>query len=469
MPTSLEEFAVLMAAPYETPGLEFKRAENQYDNTKLFKYCVGIANEGGGKLVLGVTNDVPRQVKGTNAVNDPVGMEKRILDKLRFRVGVEELNHPDGRVVICHIPSRPAGTAYSYEGAYLMRSTEDLVPMTEDRLRQIFAEGKPDWLEEPSKVGLTPAELIALLDTQTFFDLLGMDYPSRREGVIERLSEERLVDRVEGAFSIRRLGALLLAKKLENFPDLVGKALRVVVYKQGSKVETELDQTGTLGYAVGFQRIVRFVMNMLPQNEVIEDALRKEVKLLPEIMVRELTANCLIHQDFTIEGMRPMIEVYSNRVEFSNPGEPVVPVDRFIDAYRSRNERLANIMRRLGICEEKSSGIDKVVQAAEVFQLPAPDFRAGFQRTEVVIYGVSSFEDMDRADRIRACYQHASLKFVMREQMTNQSLRERFHLPESKSAIVSQIISATQEAGLVKTDERSGGSRKFARYVPFWA
>lgn len=341
--------------------------------------------------------------------------------------------------------------------------------MTEDCLRQIFAEGKPDWLEEYSKVGLTPPEVIALLDTQTFFDLLGRDYPSDREGVIARLTEERLVDAIEGGLCIRRLGALLLAKRLENFPDIVGKAPRVVVYKQDSKVETELDQTGTRGYAVGFQRLVKFVMNMLPQNEVIEDALRKEVKLIPEIVVRELTANCLIHQDFTIDGMRPMIEVYSNRVEFSNPGEPIVPVDRFIDGYRSRNERLANIMRRLGICEEKSSGIDKVVQAAEVFQLPAPDFRAGFQRTEVVIYGVKSFDDMNRADRTRACYQHASLRFVMREQMTNQSLRERFHLPEFKSAIVSQIISATQEAGLIKIDERSGGSRKFARYIPFWA
>lgn len=261
MSTSLEELAVWMAAPKETPGLEFKRAENQYDSTKLFKYCVGIANEGGGKLVLGVTNDLPRQVKGTSAINDPIGMEKRILDKLRFRVSVEEVNHPDGRVVVCHIPSRPAGTAYSYEGAYLMRSTEDLVPMTEDRLRQIFAEGKPDWLEDHSKAGLTPPELIALLDTQAFFELLGLDYPSKREGVIERLTEERLVDLVAGRLCIRRLGALLLAKKLENFPDLVGKAPRGVVYKQGSKVETELDQTGTLGYAVGFQRIVKFVMN----------------------------------------------------------------------------------------------------------------------------------------------------------------------------------------------------------------
>ena len=126
-------------------------------------------------------------------------------------------------------------------------------------------------------------------------------------------------------------------------------------------------------------------------------------------------------------------------------------------------------MRRFGICEEKSSGIDKIVQTAEVFQLPAPDFRASFQRTEVVIYGTKAFEDMDRTDRIRACYQHAALRFVMGQQMTNQTLRERFHLPESKSAIVSQIISAAQEAGLIKTDERVRGSRKFARYLPFWA
>src|SRR5258705_9041481 len=100
-----------------------------------------------------------------------------------------------------------------------------------------------------------------------------------------------------------------------------------------------------------------------------------------------------------------MIEIYDNRVEISSPGEPIVPVDRFIDGYQSRNERLASLMRRFGICEEKSSGIDKVVQAAEVFQLPAPDFRAGFRRTQAIIYGPKAFEDMDRNDRIRASYQ----------------------------------------------------------------
>jgi len=243
----------------------------------------------------------------------------------------------------------------------------------------------------------------------------------------------------------------------------------VVVYTGASKLATRLDQTGTMGYAVGFQRLVAFVMGQLPQNEVIEDALRKEVKLVPEIAVRELVANALIHQDFLIMGASVMVEIYSNRVEISNPGEPVVPVERFIDGYQSRNERLADLMRRMGICEEKSSGIDRVVQAAEVYQLPAPDFRVGHRRTVVTIFGPRDFEEMDREDRIRACYQHCALRWVMSERMTNESLRERFHLPESRRATTSQVIAATMEAGLIKPDEKVGGSRKYARYLPFWA
>jgi predicted HTH transcriptional regulator len=191
--------------------------------------------------------------------------------------------------------------------------------------------------------------------------------------------------------------------------------------------------------------------------------------LAPEVAIRELVANALIHQDLTVRGASVMVEIYANRVEISNPGDPVVPVERFIDGYQSRNERLADAMRRMGICEEKSSGVDRVIHAAEVFQLPAPDFRATHRRTVVTLYGPKAFEDMDRSDRVRACYQHCALKWVMSERMTNQSLRERFHLPEAKSAIVSQVIAGTIEAGLVKADERMGGSRKYARYLPFWA
>jgi predicted HTH transcriptional regulator len=207
----------------------------------------------------------------------------------------------------------------------------------------------------------------------------------------------------------------------------------------------------------------------LPQNEVIEDALRKEVKLVPEVVIRELVANALIHQDFMIGGASVMVEVYSNRVEISNPGEPVVPVERFIDGYQSRNERLADLMRRMGICEEKSSGIDRVVQAAEVYQLPAPDFRSGYRRTVVTIYGPKPFDEMDRDDRIRACYQHCCLRYVMSEKMSNQSLRERFKLPEERAETASRIIRDCTDAKLIKLENPESGSKRYARYLPFWA
>lgn len=469
MTTTPEQIDLWRQAPKEHQRLEFKEAKNQFDTRKLGEYCVALANEGGGVLLLGVADKPPRAVVGTQAFPDTVQAAEQLFRSVGFRVDIEAVAHPDGRVLVFHIPSRPRGTAYHFGGKYLMRAGEALMPMSEDQLRRIFAEGQPDWLEEPSRVGLDAQQVVELLDTQSLFELLRMPYPTKRAGVLDRLVRERLVDAVDGTYTIRRLGALLLARRLEDFPDVARKAPRVVVYSGPSKLETRLDQTGSRGYAVGFQGLVHFVMTQLPQNEVIEDALRKEMKLVPDVVIRELVANALVHQDFTMTGASVMIELYSNRVEISNPGEPLVPVERFIDGYQSRNERLADLMRRMGVCEEKSSGIDRVVQAAELYQLPAPDFRSGYRRTSVTIYGPRPFEEMDRNDRVRACYQHCALKWVMSERMTNQSLRERFHLAEDKAAIASQVIGATIDAGLIKPDESVGGSRKFARYLPFWA
>lgn len=469
MSTTPSQIDLWRSVSSEHQRLEFKEAKTQFDNRKLYEYCVALANEGGGHLLLGISDMPPRPIVGTAAFNDPVAMAEKLFEAVGFRVDIEAVAHPDGRVLVFHIPSRPRGTAYHFDGKYLMRAGEALVPMSEDQLRRIFAEGGPDWLEEHTKHGLDAQQVVELLDTQTFFELLKLPYPTERTGVLGRLAMERLIDSPDGGFAIRRIGALLLAKKLADFEELARKAPRVVVYSGTSKLETKLDQIGAKGYAVGFQGLIRFIMGQLPQNEVIEDALRKEVKLVPEVVIRELVANALIHQDLSMTGVSVMVEIYANRVEISNPGEPVVPVDRFIDGYQSRNERVADLMRRMGICEEKSSGIDKVVGAAEAYQLPAPDFRAGLRRTIVTLFGPKPFDEMDREDRTRACYQHCALKWVMSERMTNQTLRERFHLPESKVASVSQVIAAAIEAKRIKADEKVGGSRKFARYLPFWA
>lgn len=467
--TTLDELNGWLSVPREGAQLEFKEAKRQFDTDDFYQYCVALANEGGGKLVLGVSDKAPRRVVGTHAFRDPGELQSKVLSKLHFHIELEEFSHPDGRVLICHVPSRPKGTAYQYEGAYLMRSGDGTVAMTEDRLRNIFDEGKPNWLAGMARENCSADDIVRLLDTQSYFDLLTLPYPAVRDAVLDRFEREKLITKHGAMWAITNLGGILFAKRLDEFDGLSRKAPRVVVYDGTNKLKTRLDKLGTKGYAVGFEGLLEFIDGLIPANEVIEQALRREIKMFPEISVRELVANALIHQDFNETGTSVMIEIYADRIEISSPGKPFIAPERFIDEYQSRNEKLADLMRRFGVCEEKGSGIDMVVQNAEVYQLPAPDFRVGERHTVAVMYAHKDFEDMDRKDRIRACYQHCCLRYVMNEKMTNQSLRERFQLREEKSETVSRIIRDALDAGRIKLDDPESTSKRYAKYVPFWA
>jgi len=462
-----------LTAPAETEHLEFKEAKQQFDTTKLMRYCVALANERGGYLVLGVSDKLPRQVVGSQAFSATTELndiKARIVEKLHIRVDTVELMHPLGRVLVFDIPSRPVGHPLDFDGAYLMRAGEDLVAMTPDQLRRIFTEGQPDWFSQPAKKGASPDEVVALLDTQAYFELSNLPYPTTRDGVLARLASEELISQATSGWTITNLAAILLAKRLDAFsPTLARKAPRVVIYEGTDKTVTREDKPGIRGYAVGFESLVDFVHSAAPLNRSVEQVVREEIKMFPKQALRELIANALVHQDFLASGASVMIEMYVDRVEISNPGVPPISVDRFIDEFRSLNERLADLMRRLGICEEKGSGIDKVVKAAEVYQLPAPDFRVGELRTTSILFAHQDFSAMSKSDRVRACYQHCCLMYVSNQRMSNQSLRERFGVPESKAATVSLVIGAAKDAGLVKADESETNSTRYARYLPFWA
>jgi ATP-dependent DNA helicase RecG len=451
--------------PNETEHLEFKEAKQQYESEKLLRYCVALANEGGGHLVLGVSDKLPRDVVGSLAFATPGDLnqiKKRIAEKLRIRVDVTELQHPKGRVLVFAIPSRSIGQALDYEGTYLMRAGESLMPMTQDRLRSIFAEGKPDWLSEPAIKDLDAAQVLELLDTQIYFDLLKQPYPTTQSAVLDRFSHENLIKKAVTGWTITNLAAILFAKRISNFPFSVArKATRFVIYEGVNKTETRTEQKGERGYAVGFEALVDFVHASAPRNRFIEQAIREETKMFPIQALRELIANALVHQDFSETGTSLMIEMYADRIEISNPGLPPIQVDRFIDENRSRNENLADLMRRFGICEEKGSGIDKVIKAAEHFQLPAPDFRVNDLRTTAVLFAHQDYSNMNKTDRIRM--------YVSNQRMSNQSLRERFGVSEAKMATVSLVIGATKDAGLIKADDSETSSTRYARYLPYWA
>jgi ATP-dependent DNA helicase RecG len=281
--TTLQTLQKWIATPTETENLEFKEAKEQYDNRKLLEYCVALANEGGGFLVMGVTDKKPRQVVGSRAFATEEARNKIkswIFEKLNIRVNTIEIQHPNGRVLVFEIPTRPIGQPLAIDGSYLMRIGDKVLPMTVDQLKRIFAEGEPDWLNQPAIQNITADQIIALLDTQSFFDLLNIPYPTTRNGVLERLTIEELITPLDNGWSMSNLAALLLAKNLNDFPLLRRKAPRVIFYEGIGKFKTREDQTHYPGYAVGFENLINFIHSSAPQNYFIEQAARKEVKMV---------------------------------------------------------------------------------------------------------------------------------------------------------------------------------------------
>lgn len=313
-------------------------------------------------------------------------------------------------------------------------------------------------------------QVVERLDYPAYFERLNMPLPADRRGIIAKLEEDRLVVRNDaGHFDITNLGAILYARRLADFPGLARKAVRVVVYKDKTRIVTQREQEGTRGYASGFAGLIEWIDGQLPRNEVIGQALRQAVPLFPELAVRELVANALIHQDFGITGTGPMVEIFDGRIEITNPGAPLIDIQRLLDhAPRSRNEALARFMRRVGICEERGTGVDKVVSETEFHQLPPPIWEKQDGAFRVTLFAPKALRDMDKHEKVHACYLHACLRYVNREPVTNTSLRERFRVEPGNAAIVSRIIRDAIEAGVVKPFEE-GQAKKAARYLPWWA
>jgi len=293
--------------------------------------------------------------------------------------------------------------------------------------------------------------------------------PENKNAILDKLSQNKLVKCVNKKYHITNLGAILFAKNIDKFDRISRKSIRVIIYDGKNRIKTKKEQAGGKGYASGFEGLIKYINDILPATETIINGLRKEIPAYPPIAIRELIANALIHQNFHIGGSSPMIEIFDDRIEITNPGKPLIDPLRFVDhSPESRNEVLARFMRQLNICEERGSGIDKVIFECEYYQLPAPEFIVGENYTRIIMYGHKSLKKMDKQDKIRACYLHSCLKYVSGEYMTNQSLRQRFGIEEHNYATASRIISDTIDSGLLKDYDPENKSRKYAKYLPFW-
>lgn len=468
--------------PHETPWLEFKR--NKAEPQEIGEYISALANSAAleGKtqayLLWGI-DDATHAVLGTTfkPADKRIGneeLESWLLRQLSPKINFQFHTVPvDEKLVVLleteaahRHPVQFAGAEFIRIGSYKKR-----LKNFQERERQLWRRLDARPFESlPVTEKLPSDKILQLLDYPAYFELLNKPLPDGHSAIIEVLAADRLIASCGGGFwNILNLGAILLARQLSDFSNLERKAVRVVVYEGKGRVKTLREQVGVKGYASGFEGLVGFINTLLPTNEVIGQALRREVPVYPELAVRELVANALIHQDFSISGSGPMVEMFDDRMEITNPGEPLIDTSRLLDSPpRSRNEALASLMRRMGICEERGSGVDKVVFQTEFYQLPAPLFEIVAGSTRSTLFAPRSLTRMDRQDRVRAVYLHACLRYVQREFMTNSSLRERFGISAKNSAAASRLIKEALEAGVVRLDDPEAPP-KLRRYVPVWA
>lgn len=467
--------------PNETEWIEFKH--NRAVAEEIGEYISALSNgaalhgKNSGYMVWGI-HDASHEIVGTTFEPHTlkIGEEElenwllRLLDpKIEFYFHAIETEK--SRVVVLEVssafrhPVQFKGVEYIRVGSYKKKLKEH--PEKERKLWRIF--DNVPFEKQIAAEQLEESGLLKLLDYPSYFELLDIPLPEGREGIIHALEADELIIRDDsGKWNISNLGAILFAKDLRDFKGLKRKAIRVVQYESSNKIKTVREYMETKGYANGFENVISFINSILPTNEIIEQSLRKTVPMYPELSIRELVANALIHQDFFQSGTGPMVEIFSNRMEVSNPGLPLVPTDRFLDSPpKSRNEDVASLMRRIGVCEERGSGIDKVVYETEFYQLPAPIFTTAVEHTIAILFAHKELKEMDKEDRVRACYLHACLRYVEHDFMSNTTLRKRFGIAEKNRSMVSKIINDTLEGKKIVIYDESVGSRA-RKYIPWW-
>lgn len=451
-------------------------------NDKLCKHITAFANlPGGGFLVFGIDDKTATIIGITKPDAD------NIVERLASlcRDGVDPLvsiDHSietfrDKELLFVYIKESAVKPVHiknqTIEESYI-RSGGTTRKASRQEIGALMLNSKtPTWEELHASKLLNEVEVITLLEYDKILELLKKPVPSNIQEIIKWLIDEKMIIDVDGkGFYITNFGAIAAAKDLNKFDGLSRKALRLIKYEGKNKSAGSKEYPGTKGYAIGFEGLIQFVKGLLPGSEVIKHALREETSVYPEIALRELIANILIHQDFTIRGTGPMIEIFEDRIEFTNPGKllPSKRIDRLIRTTpESRNEILAAAFRRYNICEERGSGFEKAVISIELFGLPPLKFEETDNSFKVTMYSPRKFADMSNEERIEACYQHSIIEYYGNGGFNNTSLRKRFGMHDKQAAQISKLIKEAIDIGKIKPKDPESESKKFSLYIPYWA
>ncbi len=342
----------------EDEHLEFKQAKPGFPAEELAKYCAALANEGGGTLILGVTDGTPHRVVGTAACQNLDDTKYRLATELHLRVGVEEYQHPNGRVLVFDVPSHPLGTPINYKGTYWMRVGESTVAMTDDMLRRIFAEAIKDFSAEICpRASLSDLHPVAIQE----FRARLRNRPGN-EDLFEASDEQLLRDLglIKGAGIT--YAALVLFGSAQALRWYMGQAEIVFEYRlEEDAIEYDDRREFREGFFLIFDKLWETV-NLRNKKYHVQDGLFiTDIPAFNEKVVREALLNAVSHRDYTRPGS-VFIRQYANWLEIVSPGalpEGVTP-DNILERQEPRNRLIAESFARCGLVERAGQGFDKM-------------------------------------------------------------------------------------------------------------
>lgn len=429
----------------------------------------------GGMLVYGVNDDGSLFSLGKEQIDDIVKKLGNIAhNNLSHHIQIEHTvqSYNGENLLFIFIPeeqSKPVHLRGKDIYASYYRSGGQTLKMSPKQVQMLIAKSMGISFEENTALdNLSQEQVLELLDYQSLFRLLDKNIPKSTDTILSKLKEMDFCYEKNDVWTITNLGAILFARSLNRFSSLSGREVVVRKYEGMNNRQLQFEQRGGLGYAVGFEGLIDFIMRNTG-NEVI-DVARNINPIYPRVAIREFVANALIHQDFAIDGSPITIEIFSNRLVITNPGAPLNNISRLLDLPpRSRNERLAQAMLLLNICERRGSGVDRAIEAVEKMFLPPVKFQSMDDYTRVSLFPQKPVAEMTKSEKIMACYQHACLMWEDNKTINNQSIRERFSLNKNQAPTATRILADTVEAGFIKSSDEEFVSRKYSSYVPFYA
>lgn len=447
----------------EDEHLEFKEAKKNFHFETLVKYCVALANEGGGRMILGVTDKLPRKVVGSQAFSNLERTKAGLVDRVRLRIDVEEIQHPDGRVLVFQVPSHPIGMPMQYKGAYWMRGGEALIPMTPDLLQRIFAESGPDFSAE--------------ICTSAQLD----DLDPNAVEVLRQLWQRKLLDQDISTRSIERLlsDAELLVDNQVTYAALIllGKREALGKYLAQAEVIFEYRSNEVPGPAAerhefrqGFLNVLDEIWRLINQRNDLQHFQQEffiwDVPTFNERVVREAVLNAVSHRDYR-HGGSVFIRQYPRRIEIVSPGgfPPGITPDNILRQQNPRNRRIAEVLGKCGLVERAGQGFDRIFRECIQQSKPLPDFsHTDPYSVWLTLHG--EIQDPEFLRFLEEIGQEQVATFGLDDLLVVDLIHREQSVPEDLQSRVDHLL----EQGIIERVGRGRGvrlmlSRQFYRYI----